>query len=323
MVPLQKQTPLRQTPASEPSGRSEKAGPARRPSAFLPLAGKVIRALPSGLPTWVYTTLLKPPLLRRWTNALLLGMIPESVSINGVTIMLNPADPVVSTALTLGVYETVETQILTSRVRPGMHVLDIGANVGYFTALLAQAVGPTGSVTAFEPEPVNHAVLSKTIAANGFAHVHLVRGAVSEATGNSFLFLSELNQGDHRLYATAGRAKISVPNLSLDSFLLPDVPIDFIKMDIQGSEGRALRGMRATLRRNPQVQILTEFWPEGLTQSGVAPTEFLETLHGDLGFTLWEVDEKRGGLKPVKDFQDLIARHPGRCYTNLLCARSD
>ncbi|MDQ2799548.1 MAG: FkbM family methyltransferase, partial [Armatimonadota bacterium] len=160
------------------------------------------------------------------------------------------------------------------------------------------------------------------VEANGFAHVQLVRGAVSEATGSSFLFLSEMNQGDHRLYATAGRAKISVPNLSLDSFLLPDAPVDFIKMDIQGSEGLALRGMRATLRRNPQVQILTEFWPEGLSQAGVAPTEFLETLHGELGFTLWEVDEKRGGLKPVKDFADLIARHPGRCYTNLLCARS-
>ena len=140
-----------------------------------------------------------------------------------------------------------------------MRVLDIGANVGYYTALLADRVGPAGHVTAFEPEPGNHAVLRRTIAVNGFPNVEAVQGAVSQSSGESFLFLSELNQGDHRLYATAGRRRIAVPILAIDSFLPPETLIDFVKMDIQGSEGLALRGMLQTLRRSPNIQILTEF----------------------------------------------------------------
>ena len=57
---------------------------------------------------WIYTTLLRPQPLRRMTNRLLLGMIPDQVQIGGVLVALNPADPVVSSALALGVYEAGE-----------------------------------------------------------------------------------------------------------------------------------------------------------------------------------------------------------------------
>ena len=295
----------------------------RRPSPVLPLLKGVIHALPAGLPTWIYTTLLKPRPLRRWANGLLLRMIPAEVHVHGVTVVLNPADPVVSSALALGVYESFEAELIARLVRPGTRALDIGANVGYYTALLAQAVGPDGHVTAFEPEPGNFGVLNRTVRANGFGNVQTVRGAVSQSPGESFLFLSEQNGGDHRLYATDGRDKITVPILSVDTFLPPDQAVDFVKMDVQGSEGLALRGMRETLRRSPDAQILMEFWPEGLTRAGTDPAELLTTLRDDLGFGLWEVDEAKRALTPVTDFAALIARNPGRRYTNLYCVRGE
>ena len=293
----------------------------RRPSRLLPLLKSLVRILPAGLPTWIYTSLLKPRPLRRWANGLLLRMIPASVDINGVTVVLNAADPVVSSALALGVYESFEAELIARLAQPGSCVLDIGANVGYYTALLARAVGPDGSVTAFEPEPGNFGVLGQTVRANGFGNVQTVRGAVSESPGESFLFLSEQNGGDHRLYATDGREKITVPILSIDTFLPAEQTVGFIKMDVQGSEGLALRGMRETLRRSPDAQILMEFWPEGLMRADTDPAELLATLQEDLGFDLWEVDEAKRALTPITDTKALIANNPGRRYTNLYCVR--
>ena len=288
---------------------------------LLPLLRRVMRVLPSGLPTWIYTTLLRPAPLRCLANSLLLRAIPGHVQTNGVLVVLNPKDPVVSSALSLGIYERYETKLVGEYVTPGMRVLDIGANVGYYTALLAKQVGPAGHVTAFEPEPGNFQVLCRTVGANDFQNVQTIQGAVSDAPGESLLFLSEENQGDHRLYATQGRGSIAVPLVSVDTCLPADVPLDFVKMDIQGSEGKALRGMQETLRRSPNVRILTEFWPEGLSQAGTDPLEFLEMLQDTLGFSLLEVDEKREQLVPVRNLPALIARHPGRAYANLLCKR--
>lgn len=318
MTPLRsyKQSPCDASPNSALAPRPSRA------SRLIPLVKALLGVLPSGLPVWLYTTLLSPAPLRRLTNRFLLRMIPEQVQIGAVKVVLNPADPVVSSALVLGIYEAGETRLIRERVRPGMRVLDIGANVGYYTALLADRVGPTGHVTAFEPEPGNHAVLCRTIEANGFGNVEVIQGAVSQSAGEGLLFLSELNQGDHRLYATANRRRITVPILALDSFLPAGAVIDFVKMDIQGSEGLALRGMCQTLRRSPDVQVITEFWPEGLARAGVAPLEFLQTLQDELGFTLWEVNDAGETRLPVSDLQSLIARNPGRCYTNLYCRRT-
>lgn len=328
MVPSQNSRPYQPEQATMPkllaeNPLSESSAPpqsSRHLRFLLPILQRMMKSLPAGLPMWIYTILLSPTPLRRVVNSLLLKVIPQQVDIGGVLVMLNPNDPVVSSALSLGIYEQYETALITELVQPGMKVLDIGANVGYYTALLARQVGPTGSVMAFEPEPGNYNILCRTVEANNFAHVHTMRGAVASATGESLLYLSLQNQGDHRLYATKGRGSISVPIISIDSYLSEESTLDFVKMDIQGSEGLALRGMRESLRRSPNVQILTEFWPEGLMQAGTDPLTFLEML-SELEFRLWEVDEQRETLVPVSDFAALIARNPGRSYTNLLCSR--
>jgi len=306
--------------AEKPAGTSRLG---RRSSPLchaLPFLKAFARTLPLGMPEMLYTVVLRPRPLRRAVNALILKMLPETVTTQGVTIAINPADPVVSGALALGVYENEQTRLVREKLQPGMRVLDIGANLGYYAAVFAQCVGPQGEVIAFEPEPTNFSFLQRTLAVNGFAQARAVHAAVAEAPGETLLFLSEDNKGDHRLYtARPSQAAISVPVVSIDTLLSGDNRVDFIKMDVQGAEGRVLAGMRQTLACNPQAMLLTEFWPEGLRSAGTDPMEFLATLRNDCGLRLWETNGAQ--LHLVTDLHALIARHPGRRYTNLFCAR--
>ena len=94
------------------------------------------------LAEFVYCYLLRPWPLRQLTNWTIRKLLPKQVEIHGATVVLNPTDPVVSGALHFGVYEKAETRFFQSACRDGMTFLDVGANLGYYTALAARAVGP-------------------------------------------------------------------------------------------------------------------------------------------------------------------------------------
>src|SRR3989344_7406435 len=102
--------------------------------------------LPESAPEFIYTVILKPRLLKALTNKILLFIIPKQVVIPEGIVVLNPKDPVVSGALALGVYEKFETALMRRLLTAGMTVLDIWANVGYFTAIFARLVGQRGKV---------------------------------------------------------------------------------------------------------------------------------------------------------------------------------
>lgn len=226
---------------------------------------------------------------------------------------------------TRGVYEPFETRFLQQSVRPGMLVLDVGANIGYYTLQFARAVGPTGRVYAFEPDPANFALLRRNIEANGYeAIVTPVNRAVSDRPGVLNLYVSEDNRGDHRTYgADDGRAAIPVEAVALDDFLRDlDRPVDLVKMDIQGAEYYALKGMTGLLQRSPDVTLVMEFWPFGLRGSGAEPRAVLELLRG-LGFSFRELSEHRRAIAPV-ELDDLLRAYPADdegAFTNLICRR--
>ncbi|SVC76482.1 uncharacterized protein METZ01_LOCUS329336, partial [marine metagenome] len=87
---------------------------------------------------------MRPWPLRQLTNWTIRKLLPKSVRRGDATIVLNPRDPVVSGALFFGVYEKSETNFIQHTLKPGMTVLDVGANIGYYTALAARRVGPNG-----------------------------------------------------------------------------------------------------------------------------------------------------------------------------------
>lgn len=108
--------------------------------------------------------------------------------------------------------------------------------------------------------------------------------------------------------------------------------VDVIKMDIQGAEALALRGMFRTLAYNPDLVIFTEFWPWGIEQTGLSPLGFLSDLQKE-GFRFKAIDEDKHRVREVTDIDQFVAEHGKfqytssanlqRSHTNLLCTKGD
>ena len=186
---------------------------------------------------------------------------------------------------TFGVYEPETTLLIERTLNPGDVFLDIGANIGWYTLLAARLVGETGKVFAFEPEPANFALLQRNVALNGYHNVELVQKAVSDRNQTMTLYLCASDKGSHALYESSHDGQsVEVEALRLDDYFSAYAGrIDLIKMDIEGSEGHAVKGMTALLANNPAVKIITEFSPHALAQCGTPAQDFLGQLAG-LGF---------------------------------------
>jgi FkbM family methyltransferase len=180
-------------------------------------------------------------------------------------------------------------------VRPGDHILDIGANIGFYTSLLSEWVGSTGHVYAFEPEPTNFKHLSAKM--DDRKNVTLVPKAVSDRSENLLIYTSPNLNVDHRTYKVANyELAIPVQAVSIDDYVGGRFRVDFIKMDIQGYELSALRGMEKTIAANPALVIFSEFWPYGLRQAG-ASARLVYDFVRSLNLNMWL--PQNVGLCPV------------------------
>jgi FkbM family methyltransferase len=222
-----------------------------------------------------------------------------------------------------GVFEPFETELVKNTVRPGDVVLDVGANIGYYTLLFARLAGEQGKVFAFEPDTANFRLLQENVELNGYRNVVLCRKAVSNKTGPAHLFRCDTNQGDHRVYDSAdGRPAVAIESVALDHYLRDyQGRIDLVKLDIQGSEWAAIRGMKALLRTHRETRLITEFWPFGLNKAGVEPAEYLRLLQG-FGFHLFEIDEQQHRLGDG-DVERLLQTYTleQENFTNLFCVK--
>ncbi len=261
--------------------------------------------------------------LREWHSALKSKLKTDHAYVDGHELYLDPQD-----SLDLSIdasYDAFERDLLKQYVQKGDRVIDLGANIGLYTLTLARLVGEEGKVYAFEPEPTNFALLTKNIEVNGYKNVVLERKAVSDKTGTARLFRCADNAGDHRIMDSGEgmRDSIEIEMLSLDDYFHDNpVPIHFIKLDIQGAEGGALRGMREVFARSSGLRILMEFWPAGLEKFGTKPREVLEFLKSE-NFQILRIDRRKRCLTEVIDFDSFLSDHrllAGK-HANLLCLR--
>jgi FkbM family methyltransferase len=211
----------------------------------------------------------------------------------------------------LGVREKL---FLERFIQPGMIVADVGANQGIFTLLCAGSVG-SGTVFAFEPEPVLFDSLQRNIKRNGIENVRAFPKAAASTRSRAKLVKSGLNSGDNRIVSDKkGRDQlVEIETIPLDD-LLGDHQVNLLKIDTQGYELQVLRGCTKLLERNPEICILLEFWPFGLVEHFTRPEELLSFL-GSRGFAVSELD-RTGACVPFSFDADCWSG--SRKYTNLV-----
>ncbi|MFA4818169.1 MAG: FkbM family methyltransferase [Parcubacteria group bacterium] len=167
-------------------------------------------------------------------------------------------------------------QALKKIIKPGMVVVDIGANIGFYSILFSKLVGATGRVYAFEPDEENFRHLERNTI--NLKNVSINKKAVSDKSGKIKLYVSDDLNIDHHTYdAGENRKFIEIEAVSLDDFF-GNKPIDFIKIDIQGYEYYAILGGEKLFSRADKLMILSEFWPYGLNKVGIKPLAYLELL---------------------------------------------
>ena len=274
------------------------------------------------LAEFVYTTLLKPRLLRRAANAAIRATLPQRVRAGDAIVWLNPDDPVVSGALAFGVYERGEIAFFRSHFRADMTFIDVGANVGLYSALALSTPGFGGRVLAIEPHAESRLYLQRTLQSNrapaGAALICEL--AASDRAETLTLYQNPENKGDNRVYPDPllqGEETVGADTLDNICRRHGIATAQYIKIDVQGAEAKVVRGASGLLAASRDCILMSEFWPYGLARCGADGLEYLEMLR-DFGFQLYELSDKSGVPKPVASARALLERTQGRRYANLV-----
>jgi FkbM family methyltransferase len=252
-----------------------------RPSPVLSLAAWSARILPKQAKSAIYRSAALAPLLRSILNrSAPHGLVPVTIAageLEGAHMVL---DLQMEKDYWLGTYEPRLQAAITDLADEGMVAYDVGANIGYTTLLLAEAVGVSGEVIAFEPLPANLERLRQNLALNGLeSRVRVIAGAVVESE-NPLRFFTGPSGASGKAEGSTGRdlaegGWLEVDGISLDSFVFKDGnrPPDIVKMDIEGGEVLALPGMRRLLHERGPVLLLELHGPESAQAAWAALPE--------------------------------------------------
>ena len=183
-----------------------------------------------------------------------------------------------------GTHEPVATAVYLEHLQEGDHVLDVGANLGYYLLLAAQAVGPSGKILGFEPARDVYSILERNVARSGLPHIKVFPWAIGGSNGSTDFYESEIpNLGsviqDHRCSQT----RTTVPIKRLDDLLneFPGFHPNVLRMDVEGGELTVLEGAQQTLQKY-RPTLFIEFHTNLLGWKPVR--EAILKLHG-LGYS--------------------------------------
>ncbi len=209
----------------------------------------------------------------------------QLVKLDRFSMYLSPSDYAVGlTILTSKTYEPNVTRVLIHILKPGMTVLDVGANIGYFSLLMSTLVGKEGRCIAIEPNPHNIKLLLASKKLNGFTQLQILQAAAGDTWGILHLntiysngVVSPVNGDINEIFQ-----RETVLSLKIDDILPRDVRVDVIKIDVEGAEFNALSGVLRCIERDRPI-IISEFMPGALQGiSGITPEEYLNFIinHG-------------------------------------------
>ena len=192
----------------------------------------------------------------------------------------------------LGIYERTKAEAFGDKLQRGSVVFDIGAHVGFYTLLASQCVGPQGKVFAFEPLPANLRFLNEHLRLNRVSNVSVIEAAVSDAGGVA-CFEEGRTTSTGRL---SERGRVRVATVSLDDMVSSGQisPPDFMKIDVEGAEGKVIRGARTVISSARPAIFLA-------THNEAVHRECCDLLR-TLGYGLCSLD-----ARPVGESEELLA----------------
>ena len=233
---------------------------------------------------------------------------------------------------TEGVWEEIETNFIKTIVNQGDVVVDVGANLGWYTIILANLVGKHGSVFAFEPAPNNYKFLLKNIQINNVnSQVKTYQTALLDSNSTVDFELSKENFGDHRIrfnffnfnepeknnesYRKVITIKAITMNKALEE-IITDRKIKLIKIDCQGSEIPILKGAEKILKNTEY--LIVEYWPYGINRTGFRTDELEKILVENFSsfsrlrkvdqINFKSVSELRSDMASVSHFTDYVLK---------------
>ena len=215
--------------------------------------------------------------------------------------------------MAFGVYELDTARLIRKLLKPGDHFVDGGANLGYFTLLAAKRVGPAGRVDAFEPVPATRRRLTDHVTRNGLdATVRVHPEALSDTPGEATIHVphaADRNHGESSLFAPAdaddAADAVAVQTVRLDHVLQGTAPT-LVKLDLEGAEAMALRGMANLLDVERPPALIVEFDQRHQRAAGEAVDAVWHAVH-DVQ-SRYRCDAIGSRLRPIVDPPRDLAR---------------
>lgn len=233
---------------------------------------------------------------------------------NGSLMLLNVKDRGISRELLItGFHEKNSTNFIKTQVSKGMNILEIGANIGYYSLMEASIIGKTGFIYAFEPDPVNMLNLQINMSINKYSNVEYYNKAVGNENKKSDFYMSNygnlgsmIQRGDDMCEYN----KIEVDMVRLDDFF-KDKKIDYFRMDVEGFEMEVIKSMNDILSSpNPPKGMFIEVHSELLHKVNSSALDFVNNLQ-KYGYNIIKAFY-RGGSDFTVDTNNDFESHPLR-----------
>jgi FkbM family methyltransferase len=214
-------------------------------------------------------------------------------------------------------YEPMTSMVFDRLVKKGNTVIDIGANIGYYS-LLSRALGAE-KVFAIEPEWFNCQCLVKNIMINRMSGIFVLQVAASDVDGSAELFISDSESGEHSLEQGRNLKKhVPVTTITIDTLKIDHA--DLVKIDTEGHEWKVLDGGKRILD-NTEYMII-EFWPPGIEAAGHSAWDMWGRL--EKMFKHMYVIDEIGKKITIGNFDNALKRcNYGKFSVNVLCSKTN
>ncbi len=201
-----------------------------------------------------------------------------------------------------GYWEMWVTKVVMNLLKEDMNIIEIGANVGYYSLMFASKIGESGKLFVFEANPQIFDILIQSMEINGFSdRVNLENKAVTNKSGRISFNRLKRHHGSNSIIKFSDKRleklgeemdTIEIDTVSLDEYFKDqNIKIDIIKIDAEGSEYLIFDGMKKLINDNPNIIIICEFSPSLIRGTEKDPRKFLEEIK-QYGFPLKYIDER-------------------------------